>query len=133
MFRSLLLAAALAAPHLVSAQTSEEVRFSAGNFGTMVSGEVTGQEYDDYRLDAGAGKEMFVELTVTESDGSGTIYFNVLPPGSTGEAIYNSSIDGNSTTIALPDSGPYTIRVYQMGDDEDSGKTSAYNIDLSIQ
>jgi hypothetical protein len=99
----------------------------------MVSGSITGQEYFDHRLGARGGQEMFVELTVTESDGNGTVYFNILPPGSSGEAIYNSSIDGNTTTVELPRDGTYTVRVYHMGNDEDSGRTSAYRIDLSIQ
>jgi hypothetical protein len=59
--------------------------------------------------------------------------FNILPPGSNDVAINNGSMDGNSTTIPLPKSGTYTIRVYQMGNDEDAGKTSAYNIDVSVQ
>lgn len=133
MFRIIAIVAMLAVPQALAAQTSEDVRFEAGNYGTMVSGEITGQEYADFRLGANAGQEMFVELTVTQSDGDGTVYFNILPPGSTGEAIYNASIDGNTTTVPLPDSGTYTIRVYQMGNDEDTGRTSAFNVDLSIQ
>ncbi len=30
-------------------------------------------------------------------------------------------------------SGTYTIRVYLMGNDKDSGKTVGFNLDLSIQ
>ena len=37
------------------------------------------------------------------------------------------------TTVQLPSDGTYTIRVYQMGDAADSGKTTGFNIDLSIQ
>lgn len=133
MFRLHFLAAALAVPQLVFAQTSTDVKFRAGDYGAMVTGKVTGQEYLDYRLGVRGGQELFVELSVTESNGDGTVYFNVLPPGSTGEAIYNGSVDGNTATVPLPESGTYTIRVYQMGNDEDSGKTSEYNIDLSVQ
>ena len=116
-----------------SAQMTADVHFQAGNFGTMVSGTVTGDEYFDYRLGAAAGQSMFVELTVRDTNGTGTAYFNILPPGSDGAAIYNGSIDGNTTTVALPDSGDYTIRVYLMGNDRDTGKTVGYNVDLSIQ
>jgi hypothetical protein len=46
----------------------------------------------------------------------GDAFFNILPPGSSDVAIYNSSIDGNgATAIRLPASGDYTIRVYLMG------------------
>lgn len=116
-----------------AAQAVSDVRFEAGNYGAMVSGTIIGNEYIDYRLGAKKGQKMFVDLVVDGSNGSGTVYFNVLPPGSTGEAIYNSSINGNTTTVKLPKSGNYLIRVYHMGDDADSGKTSGFRIDLSIQ
>jgi hypothetical protein len=115
------------------AQMREEVQFAPGNFGAMVGGSITGQDYFDHVLRANAGQEMFVELIVNNTDGNGTIYFNILPPGATGEAIYNGSLDGNTARITLPESGAYTIRTYLMGNDEDTGKTVAYNLDLSIQ
>lgn len=99
----------------------------------MVSGTIIGDEYIDYRLGAKSGQEMFVELTVTDSNGNGIVYFNILPPGSDGEAIYIGSVNGNTTTVDLPENGTYSIRVYQMGNDRDTGKTSGFNIDLSIQ
>lgn len=127
------LLACLLVPPSVQAQMTVDVKFAPGNYGTMVNGTITGDEYFDYRLGANAGQKMFVELQVADTNGNGTIYFNILPPGSDGEAIYIGSINGNSTTIDLPESGDYTIRVYLMGNDRDSGKTVGYNIDLSIQ
>lgn len=124
-------ATALGLPAL--AQTREEVRFGAGNFGTNVGGSITGREYHDFLLGANAGQQMFVEMTLTGSTGNGTAYFNILPPGSDGVAIYNGSMDGNTITVDLPASGEYTIRVYQMGNDEDSGATTDFRLDLSIQ
>jgi hypothetical protein len=125
------LLAAMALPAL--AQTVSDVKFKPGNYGAMVSGTITGNEYIDYRLGAKKGQKMFIDLVVEASNGSGTVYYNVLPPGSSGAAIYNSSMNGNTTTVTLPESGTYAIRVYHMGDDEDSGKTSGFRIDLSIQ
>lgn len=118
---------------LASAQMSADVKFEAGNYGTTVNGTVTGEEFFDYRLGARAGQEMYAELTAVDSNGSGTIYFNILPPGSRGEALYNGSMDGNSALVTLPETGTYTIRVYQMGNDADSGATTGYSLDLSIQ
>ena len=126
------LALSASATHL-AAQSVSDVQFAPGNFGTMVSGTIIGDEYIDYRLGAKAGQEMFVELTVTDSNGNGIVYFNILPPGSDGEAIYNGSTLGNTTTVDLPEDGTCSIRVYQMGNDRDTGKTSGFNIDLSIQ
>lgn len=129
----LLVAALLATAGSASAQAVSDVKFEAGNFGAMVSGAIAGQEYIDYRLGAKGGQKMFAELSLIDSNGDGSVYFNILPPGSTDVAIYNSSTDGNSTTITLPEDGTYTIRVYLMGNDADTGKTSGFNLDLSIQ
>lgn len=127
------LAGAMVLGGAVQAQTSEQVQFAPGNYGTMVSGSVTGDAYVDYVLRAGAGQQMFAELTVRSSTGSGVAYFNILPPGSDGAAIYVGSMDGNSALIDLPANGAYKIRVYQMGNDRDAGKTTDFNLDLSIQ
>ncbi|WP_170401111.1 hypothetical protein [Ruegeria arenilitoris] len=118
---------------LASAQQTADVKFEPGNYGTMVSGTVTGDEYFDYKLGASSGQEMFAELQVSDTNGNGVIYFNILPPGSDGVAIYNGSINGNTARIDLPEDGDYTIRVYLMGNDRDTGKTVGYNLDLSIQ
>lgn len=115
------------------AQTVSDVHFQAGNYGAMVSGTVIGRDYIDYRLGAKKGQKLFAELTVSGTNGSGTVYFNILPPGSDDVAIYNSSVEGNSATVTLTASGTWTIRVYQMGNDKDAGKTSGFNLDLSIQ
>lgn len=105
------------------AQMVADVQFQRGNFGTMVNGAGRGDEYFDDRLGAKAGQKMFVELTVDDTNGNGSIYFNILPPGS----------DGNSTTVELPENGTYTNRAYLMGNDRDTGKTVGYRIDISIQ
>ncbi len=131
-FRALLLAS-LGAASAALGQEVSEVRFGAGDYGTTVEGRLTGPAYRDYRLDARSGQELFAELDVTGSDGTGTVYFNVLPPGSDGVAVYNGSMDGKTARLDLPEGGTYTIRVYQMGNDRDAGATSRFTLDLSIQ
>lgn len=116
------------------AQRSSQVQFKPGNYGTMVSGTVTGREYIDYRLTARKDQKLFAELAMSGTNGNGSIYFNILPPGSRGEAIYIGHMDNdNSALVKLPASGTYTIRVYLMGNDKDAGKTVGFNLDLSIQ
>ncbi|SLN47299.1 hypothetical protein [Ruegeria meonggei] len=132
MIKSLALVLSLIASAAV-AQRVSDVMFEPGNFGTMVNGTITGNEYFDYRLGAQSGQELFAELQVSNTNGNGVIYFNILPPGSDGEAIYIGSINGNTARIDLPQDGDYTIRVYLMGNDRDTGKTVGYNLDLSIQ
>ena len=124
----------LTAVGAAQAQMSADVKFAPGNYGTMLSGTIRGNEYFDYKLGAKSGQEMFVELSVSGTNGDGTVYLNILPPGSEGEAIYVGSMDEDrSATIQLPENGEYTIRVYLMGNDRDAGKTVGYNVDLSIQ
>ena len=136
MKKALLAAALLTAfatgPSL--AQMAADVKFKSGNYGTTVSGTIVGDEYFDYRLGAKRGQEMFVELKVDGTNGNGSAYFNILPPGSDGVAIYNGSTSADGTArIELPEDGTYTIRVYLMGNDRDTGKTVGYNVDISIQ
>jgi hypothetical protein len=127
-------AAGLWAPSAAHSQNSAQVQFRPGDYGTMLSGTIIGSDYFDYKLGAKAGQKLFVELTVAGTNGDGTIYLNVLPPGSDGAAIYVGSNDtDNFETVSLPSDGEYTIRVYLMGNDRDAGKTVGYNIDLSIQ
>jgi hypothetical protein len=118
----------------VLAQMTADVKFKSGNYGTMVSGTVTGHEYFDYTLGAKRGQEMFVELKVNGTNGDGTAYFNILPPGSDGVAIFNGSTSADGIArIKLPEDGTYTIRVYLMGNDRDADKTVGYSVDISIQ
>ena len=117
-----------------SAQMSADVKFQQGNYGTMLSGTIKGDEYFDYKLGASEGQELFAEIKVDGTNGDGSVYFNILPPGSQGEAIYiGSQDDDRSATVKLPKTGEYTIRVYLMGNDRDMGKTVGYNVDVSIQ
>jgi hypothetical protein len=111
------------------AQAKTTVKFDRGNDNTAVQGKVTGDGYHDYILGAKAGQSMGVSLIADSS----SVYFNILPPGSGGEAIYNSSTSGNDATgVRLPKSGNYTVRVYLMGAAADGGKTVPFTLSMSI-
>ncbi|MEQ8697471.1 MAG: hypothetical protein RLO48_04475 [Bauldia litoralis] len=104
------------------------VEFEAGNDNASKKGKITGHGYHDYLLGAAAGQKMGVSL-ITE----GTAYFNILPPDSDGTAIYNGSMDGpDAINVDLPENGDYTIRVYLMGNDRDSGATVHYQLSMTI-
>ena len=119
----------LASGTAVAAQETHKVQFEAGNDNASVEGSVVGAGYADYVLTAKAGQTMSVSLT----SGEGVPYFNILPPGSTGEAIYNSSIDGNDATgIKLPADGDYTIRIYLMGNEFETTKAIPYQMSVGI-
>jgi hypothetical protein len=129
--RDVLLGAALlcggfAGPAL--SQARSRVKIAKGNDNAAVTGTIRGQEYHDYLLGAKAGQAMGVSLIA-----EGSAYFNILPPGSEGEAIYNSSVMGNdAVNVPLPTSGDYTVRVYLMGAAEDEGRTVGYTLSMAI-
>ena len=53
--------------------------------------------------------------------------------GGYGEAIFIGSRDGNDAIgLKLPKDGDYTIRVYLMGNDKDSGQTVHYQLSMTI-
>jgi hypothetical protein len=116
------------------AQETSRVHFAAGNDNAAINGTITGRDYVDYLLGARAGQRMAVALSVTGTNGSGSAYFNILPPGSDGAAIFNSSMSVNNFgEVQLPVTGDYTVRVYLMGNDYDAGKTVGYTLSVTIR
>ena len=76
---------------------------------------------------------MSVALSVESTNGHGSAYFNILPPGSDNVAIFNSSSsENNYGDVRLPEDGDYRIRVYLMGNDQDTGKTVSYTLSMTI-
>jgi hypothetical protein len=126
------LAALLVAPAAL-AQDQSRVAFESGSDNATINGTIVGDSYIDYLLGARAGQTMSVSLVPGQSNGIGNVYFNILPPGSTGEAVYIGSVDGlDATGVVLPANGDYVIRVYQLGNDADTGVTSAFTISVGI-
>lgn len=106
---------------------TQQVQFKKGESGAIIKGTIQGHETLDYTLTANKGQSMAVTLT-----GKSSTYFNILPPGSTGEAIFIGSSEGNRFQANLPAKGTYTIRVYQMGAAETSKAKHAFKLEVSI-
>ncbi|NWG74073.1 MAG: hypothetical protein HXY24_05625 [Rubrivivax sp.] len=106
--------------------TEHAVQFPRGKSGTTIQGSLRGDETIDYKLRAAAGQEMKVRLK------PGTVYFNVLPPGSRDVALFVGSRDGDAFAGKLPEAGEYRIRVYQMGNAASSGKLKNFTIEVSV-
>jgi len=126
-----LAAALFSVPASVAAERgiqTHQLQFAKGSSGATVKGSITGDGAADYKLRARGGQTLKVKLSAVKS----SPYFNVLPPGSTGEAIFIGSRDGDAAAVTLPADGEYTIRVYQMGDAKSSGRVTQYTLDVSI-
>jgi hypothetical protein len=123
-----LLAGALLTGTALNAEAAKQIAFGKGKSSASVSGKVKGSDDIDYELRASAGQTMIVDLKASK----GAAFFNVLPPNSTGEAIFNGSMDGNHFKGTLPSDGVYTIRIYLMGGAKDSGKPVNYTLKVSI-
>lgn len=63
---------------------------------------------------------------------NGAAFFNVVPPGSTSEALFVGMNEGNHYSGTLPKDGDYIIRVYQKGGAKDTGKPVKYTLKLGI-
>ena len=128
---SLAVAALLSGPPALAQEQvirTEWVRFEAGTTATKIDGQITGHEIVDYVLRAQAGQTMVVTL----STGSGANYFNVMAPGEAEVAFFNGSVADNSYSGTLPETGDYTIRVYQMRSAARRGETARYTLSLEI-
>jgi hypothetical protein len=113
--------------------SQSRVEFGKGNDKAAINGTITGDEYIDYLLGAKAGQTMAGSLIPGESNGIANLDFNTLPPGSSDKAIDDGSIDGlDATGISLPKCGDCTIRVHQLGDHADTGKTAAFAVSIGI-
>lgn|GEM_PF-1971736 len=77
--------------------------------GTIIEGQVTGDESIDYVVEAEAGQRLSADLSATNA----SLYFNILPQGSD-EAIFIGSTSGNVADIPIPVTGTYVVRVYLM-------------------
>ncbi|MFB1486113.1 MULTISPECIES: SH3 domain-containing protein [unclassified Thiocapsa] len=106
----------------------ERVQFKAGTSGTTLKGNLRGRDTLDYVLGAKAGQHMTVELHTDNPQN----YFNILPPGSSDEAIFVGSSSGNRFDGTLPDSGDYRIRVYLMRAAARRDEQASYRLSIHI-
>ena len=123
-----LLAVALLTGTTLTAEAANQIAFGKGKSSASVSGKVQGSNDVDYVLRASAGQTLTVDFKASKA----AAYFNVLPPGSKGDAIFVGSSEGNHFKAALPSDGDYTLRVYLMGGAKDSDKPVTFTLKVSI-
>lgn len=105
----------------------ETVRFPPGATETTVKGRVQGDRTVDYRVRASAGQTLSVTMRETHPQN----YFNVLPPGSAGEAMFVGQ-DGGDFRGMLPADGDYTVRVYLMRPAARRNEASDYTLTIAV-
>ena len=107
---------------------SRPLHFAKGTSSATVKGSIKGDKTIDYKLRAQAGQTMSATLKTS----NGANYFNVLPPGSTGEAIFIGSTSGNEWTGQLAAEGEYTVRVYLMRSAARRNEAANYTLTVDI-
>jgi hypothetical protein len=122
-----LLAGAVSAP--VFAQPGRTVSLVAGQAAQPVQGSIKGDELAEYVLRARAGQT----LTLGMSSSNAANYFNLLAPGSSGEALANGSLSGNRWSGVLPVDGDYRVRVYLMRSAARRHESARFTLTLSLQ
>lgn len=116
------------APTFADTVRHETVRFARGTSGATLTGQVRGYDSVQYSMGVTAGQKLDVQL----DSGNSSLYFNVTAPGATA-ALYNSSIDGNGTSITIPSSGTYLIDVYLMRNAARRNETAPYTMTVYVE
>ncbi len=106
----------------------ETVKFAAGTSSSTINSKLKGYDTVEYKLGVTAGQKMSVQLDSRNS----SLYFNITAPGAN-EALYNSSINGNGTSVTIPSSGNYVIQVYLMRNAARRGETAEYALTLYVE
>lgn len=130
IMQSLILSAALltAVPSFADDTRREVVHFAPGSSSSTIKSSVKGYQTVQYSLSVTAGQKMSVQLDSKNS----SLYFNVTAPGADA-AMYNSSIDGNGTTITIPSSGKYLIDIYLMRNAARRSESASYDLTLYVE
>lgn len=101
----------------------EKVQFAKGASSAVIKGQLKGDAMVDYLVRAAAGQTLSVKMQKTNAQN----YFNVMPPGSTGSAMFVGD-SGENYSGVLPADGDYIVRVYLMRPAARRGESSNYTL-----
>ena len=105
--------------------------FKKGSYGTNLKGTFKGDDEARYTLHAKAGQQLKFKIKSTKNLAYLNIYAPEDKPGSA-EAILKGAIMGSTGEITLPETGQYTLQLYQMRNTARRGEIVNYNIELKI-
>jgi hypothetical protein len=127
MMASAGLALVVAGGCLAQTIRSETVGQAEAATGTVIEGEVRGDDTVDYLVAGEAGQTLSVDLAATNA----SVYFNILPEGSD-EALFIGSTSGNVADLTLPTTGTYVVRVYLMRNAARRDEAAAYALGIGL-
>jgi hypothetical protein len=116
-----------AAPGAAEAPKPRDIRFAAGASSTELKGTVKGDGATHYRLVAGAGQTLSVELKAA----NGAQQFNIVAPGSN-EAMFFGETTGRQAKLVLPTDGAYLIQTYLMRSAARRNESSSYTMSVAV-
>ena len=129
---AILVVSSIGAVHAFAKPAETPIVFKKGTYSTKVKGNFKGYEDARYTVRAQRGQILKFNILSTRD----LAYVNVYAPGDKpgkAEAIYIGSTSADSTgEIILPETGVYTIQVYQMRNSARLGRTVDFNLDLKI-
>jgi hypothetical protein len=120
-------ASVIAGGSLAQTIRSETVGQVAAATGTVIGGEVRGDDTVDYLVAGEAGQTLSVDLAATNA----SLYFNIMPEGSD-EALFIGSTSGNVADLSLPATGTYVVRLYLMRSAARRGEAAAYALGIGL-
>jgi len=105
----------------------EKVQFAQGASSAVIKGQLQGDATVDYLVRASAGQTLSAKLQKSNPQN----YFNVLPPGSAGSAMFVGDAGGDYHGVLAAD-GNYTVRVYLMRPAARRGESSSYTLTVGV-
>ncbi len=105
--------------------------FKKGSYGTNLKGTFKGDDEARYTLHAKAGQQLKFKIKSTKNLAYLNIYAPEDKPGSA-EAILKGAIVGSTGEITLPETGQYTLQLYQMRNTARRGEIVNFDIELKI-
>lgn len=106
---------------------TRRVSIPAGGESTRLEGQLKGDQTVDYKVRAGAGQRLTVELQPTNPQNS----MNVMAAGSDA-ALFIGSSSGNRFSGLLPSDGDVTVRVYLMRPAARRNETGRYALRVAV-
>lgn len=111
-----------------TAQQQTVVAFAKGASSAVLKGSIRGAGDHSYVVAARAGQT----LTVDFKPSNASAYFNVLAPGSNGEAMFVGSTSGNRFSGRLAMSGRHIVQVYLMRSAARRNEVASYTLTIGV-